>query len=79
MASDKFPLRSEVWSARYDRGEREALAWHLWAESLAERAKALAQPVTGWVMPEDVEPGHEESESSEFPGSPASSDDRLFE
>lgn len=56
MSSDKSESLSEVWSARYDDRDDEELACHVWAQQLAVREQAMAQPVKSFDMPDPPAP-----------------------
>lgn len=58
MSSDdeSKPL-SEVWSARYDDRDDEELACHVWAQRLAQREQAMAQPIKAFEMPDESASG----------------------
>jgi hypothetical protein len=53
MSTDKTESLSEVWSARFDDRDDEDLAWHVWSQRLADREKAMAQPIRNFTLPED--------------------------
>jgi hypothetical protein len=57
MPSDKFESLSEIWSARYDDRDDEALAHHMWNQRMAARDRAQAHPVKDFVMPDPTGPG----------------------
>ncbi|MEJ6023966.1 hypothetical protein [Ramlibacter sp. PS4R-6] len=52
MSTDKTETLSEVWNARFDDRDDEDLAWHVWSQRLAEREKAMAQPIRNFTLPE---------------------------
>jgi hypothetical protein len=54
MAGDKMEPLSEIWSARYDDRDDEAIAWHVWAQKMAVRDEAMAHPIKNFEMPEEV-------------------------
>lgn len=64
MSSDKFQSDSEVWSARFDDRDDEELACHVWAQRLAVRDQAMAQPITGVVMPDEPVSGDDLPEAA---------------
>jgi hypothetical protein len=53
MPTDKTESLSEVWSARFDDRDDEDLAWHVWSQRLADREKAMAQPIRNFTLPEE--------------------------
>jgi hypothetical protein len=53
MPTDKTESLSEVWSSRFDDRDDEDLAWHVWSQRLADREKAMAQPIRNFTLPED--------------------------
>jgi hypothetical protein len=53
MPTDKTESLSEVWNARFDDRDDEDLAWHVWSQRLADREKAMAQPIRNFAMPDD--------------------------
>lgn len=60
MPSDKQQQSlSEKWSERFDDRDDEELAWHIWAQKLAQRDQAMANPIKPFDLPEDDEPGRE--------------------
>jgi hypothetical protein len=54
MSSENTESLSDVWSARFDDRDDEDLACHAWAQRLAARERALAQPIRNFAMSEDV-------------------------
>lgn len=60
MPSDKqHPSLSEVWSERFDDRDDEELACHVWAQKLAIRDHAMANPIKAFDMPDDRAPGRD--------------------
>ena len=55
MSSDKTESLSDVWNARFDDRDDEDLAWHVWSQRLADREKAMAQPIRNFTLPEERE------------------------
>jgi hypothetical protein len=53
MAGDKMEPLSEIWSARYDDRDDEAIAWHVWAQKMAVRDEAMANPIKNFELPEE--------------------------
>jgi hypothetical protein len=60
----KLKSDSKVWSDRFEHRYQEELACQLWAQRMAVRDRAMAQPVTGYVMPDEMEPGHDLPEAA---------------
>ena len=60
MPSDKdHQSLSEKWSERYDDRDDEELACHVWAQQLALRDQAMANPIKEFEMPDDRAPGRD--------------------
>lgn len=60
MASDKQPQSlSDVWIERYDDRDDEALACQVWAEQLAARERAMANPIKAFDRPDEVAAGRD--------------------
>jgi hypothetical protein len=53
-SNDKPESLSEVWNARFDDRDDEDLACHVWAQRLAMREKAMAQPIRNFAMPDEA-------------------------
>jgi hypothetical protein len=53
MSGDKMEPLSEIWSARYDDRDDEAIAWHVWAQKMAVRDEAMANPIKNFELPEE--------------------------
>jgi len=54
MPSDKQNQSlSEIWSERFDDRDDEELACHVWAQQIAARDRAMANPIKAFDMPED--------------------------
>jgi hypothetical protein len=51
---DKIESQAEVWNARFDDRDDEDLACQVWAQRLAAREQAMAQPIRNFTMPEDA-------------------------
>jgi hypothetical protein len=54
MSADKLEPLSEIWSARYDDRDDEAIAWHVWAQKMAVRDEAMAHPIKNFELPEET-------------------------
>jgi hypothetical protein len=54
MSGDKMEPLSEIWSARYDDRDDEAIAWHVWAQKMAVRDEAMANPIKNFELPEEA-------------------------
>jgi hypothetical protein len=54
MSSEKTESLSDMWSARFDDRDDEDLACHVWAQRLAAREKAMAQPIRNFALPDDA-------------------------
>jgi hypothetical protein len=54
MPTDKTESLAEVWSSRFDDRDDEDLAWHVWSQRLADREKAMAQPIRNLTLPEET-------------------------
>jgi hypothetical protein len=67
VSAEKSQAGSETWSAHFDHREDEELAWHLWAQSLAAREQALAQPIVGLIIPDELVPSQEPPEAAADP------------
>jgi hypothetical protein len=50
---------SEKWDERFDDRDDEELAWQVWAQKLALRDEAMANPIKAFDMPDDKAPGHD--------------------
>lgn len=62
MSSDKQPQSlSEVWTERFDDRDDEALACQVWAQQLAARERAMANPIKAFDLPDEVAPDPERS------------------
>jgi hypothetical protein len=60
MPSDKqHQSLSEVWSERFDDRDDQDVACHLWAQNLAARDQAMANPIKAFDMPDDKSSGGE--------------------
>jgi len=58
MPSDKrHKSLSEIWSERFDDRDDQEVAWHLWAQKLAARDQAMANPIKAFDMPDDKTAG----------------------
>ena len=64
MSSDEFHSLSEVWSARYDDRDDDELACHIWAQRLALRDQAIANPIKPFSMGPDGAPPPELPEAA---------------
>jgi hypothetical protein len=53
-SNDKTESLCEVWNARFDDRDDEDLACHVWAQRLAMREKAMAQPIRNFAMPDEA-------------------------
>ncbi|MBE7938995.1 MULTISPECIES: hypothetical protein [Ramlibacter] len=51
MSNDKPESLSETWNARFDDRDDEELAVHVWAQRLAARERAMAQPIRNFTLP----------------------------
>jgi hypothetical protein len=56
MSADRLEPLSEIWSARYDDRDDEAIAWHVWAQKMAVRDEAMAHPIKNFEMPAEAPP-----------------------
>ena len=65
MASRRIKSDSKVWGDDFEHRHREELAWQLWAQRMAARDHAMAQPVTGYVMSDETQPGHDLTEAAD--------------
>ncbi len=63
MASDKDQPLTDAWAARYDDRDDEELAFRVWALQLGARDRAMAEPISGFTLPDEAVP--------DSPGSPA--------
>jgi|GEM_PF-5000533 len=52
MSTDKIESQADVWDARFDDRDDEDLAWQVWAQRLAAREQAMAQPIRNFTLPE---------------------------
>lgn len=53
MASDKDQPLTDAWAARYDDRDDEELAFRVWALQLGARERAMAEPISGFTLPEE--------------------------
>jgi hypothetical protein len=53
MSNEKTESLSEKWNARFDDRDDEDLACHVWAQRLAARERAMAQPIRNFTMPDE--------------------------
>ena len=58
MARGKSKSDPKDLSDRFEHSYREELACNLWAQRMAVRDQAMAQPVRGFVMPDEKATGH---------------------
>ena len=60
MSSDKqHPSLSEIWSERFDDRDDEELACQVWAQQLAARERAMANPIKSFDLPDEKAPGRD--------------------
>jgi hypothetical protein len=63
MPAEKTQSLSQVWGARFDDRDDEELQREMWARSLSQREKAMAQPFKNFSLddlpPEDSGPARE--------------------
>jgi hypothetical protein len=64
MPGDKYQSLSELWSERYDDRDDEELAFHIWAQNLAQRDQAIAHPIKPFEMPEERPSANHSAETS---------------
>lgn len=68
MPSDKqHQSLSEIWNERFDDRDDEELACHVWAQQLAARDKAMANPIKAFDMPDDKAPGRDRPTAANDP------------
>ena len=69
MPSDKQDQSlSEIWNERFDDRDDEELACHVWAQQLAARDKAMANPIKTFEMPDDKDaPGRDRPTAANDP------------
>jgi hypothetical protein len=53
MSSDKVEPLSDVWISRFDDRDDEELAHKVWVQQMSTRDQAIAQPIRGFVMPDE--------------------------
>ena len=53
MSSDKVEPLSDVWTSRFDDRDDEELAHQVWVQQMSQRDQAIAQPIRGFVMPDE--------------------------
>jgi hypothetical protein len=56
MSSDKVEPLSDLWTSRFDDRDDEELAHQVWVQQMSQRDKAIAQPIRGFVMPDEQPP-----------------------
>jgi hypothetical protein len=53
MSSNKVEPLSDVWTSRFDDRDDEELAHQVWVQQMSQRDQAIAQPIRGFVMPDE--------------------------
>jgi hypothetical protein len=53
MSSDKVEPLSDLWTSRFDDRDDEELAHQVWVQQMSQRDQAIAQPIRGFVMPDE--------------------------